>query len=120
MGVGFLSLEEIDETDYGLEIPDPQTESHEEKLKGSEKSKKRKRIEGGDGSGDSDEEGNEEIEKEEKEENQNEVKQTKKKSKKRKKEKKDRIKNNSVNTGADEIGESADSKCLSNLWAFFS
>lgn len=103
---GFLSLEEIDETDYGLEITKPQTKSHEKKLKGGEKPKKRKSIEGDDGSVDSDEDGNEEIEEEE--ENQNEVKQPKKKSKKRKKEKKDSIKNNSVNNGADEIVEPAD------------
>ncbi|CAK9165371.1 unnamed protein product, partial [Ilex paraguariensis] len=43
---GFLTLEEIDESEYGLEVLKPERENYEHRLKEKTKSKKRKRSEG--------------------------------------------------------------------------
>ncbi|KAF3457525.1 hypothetical protein FNV43_RR02183 [Rhamnella rubrinervis] len=79
---GFLSLEEIDEVEYGLEIPKPERESRKEKTKPGKKSKKRKSSDidghGGDGI---------EAEVEEKLEKNENVKAEKKKKKRKKKKK---------------------------------
>ncbi|XP_052190800.1 DEAD-box ATP-dependent RNA helicase 13 [Diospyros lotus] len=48
---GFLSLEEIDEVDYGLEIPKPESENKEEDSKQLTKSKKRKQRDDDDDDG---------------------------------------------------------------------
>lgn len=57
-GVGFFSLEEIDESQYGLEIAKPETEDKREKSKVTVQSKKRKRGNGDGGSDDAAEIGN--------------------------------------------------------------
>ncbi|XP_015887722.3 DEAD-box ATP-dependent RNA helicase 13 [Ziziphus jujuba] len=78
---GFLSLEEIDEVDYGLEFPKPEIESGKKKSEPSKKSKKRK-------SSDVDGNGNDGIEakaEEKLEENENVKSEKKKKRKKKKK-----------------------------------
>lgn len=58
MGVGFFSLEEIDESQYGLEIAKPEREDKREKSKVTVESKKRKRGNGDGGSDDAAEIGN--------------------------------------------------------------
>ncbi|XP_011091368.1 DEAD-box ATP-dependent RNA helicase 13 [Sesamum indicum] len=92
---GFLTLEEIDESEYGLEIPEVNVENERNKLKGKSKSKKRKLNEGdpddisvGEHDGEA-----------EQSKDQDEKKGVKKKKKKKneKKKKKDQRKNNEAN-----------------------
>ncbi|KAM7466351.1 hypothetical protein LguiB_013913 [Lonicera macranthoides] len=85
---GFLSLEEIDEADYGLGIPKHEGGSKKVRQQQKEKSKKRKLEEGGgDGIAASEVEGGSEEKVEEAEEKK-EVKKKKKKKKQKKKKKK--------------------------------
>ncbi|XP_059632279.1 DEAD-box ATP-dependent RNA helicase 13 [Cornus florida] len=94
---GFLSLEEIDEAEYGLEIPKPEKEIGKGRVKPATKSKKRKRSDGGGESSGEAETGNEEkVEEEDKK-----VK-TKKKKKK------------SKNKKAKKTGENTESAPVSN------
>lgn len=104
IGVGFLSLEEIDETEFGLEIPKDQKKGREKKLKENTKSKKRKKSEGDEALRDLEEGENEELEKEEQKDQENQVRQDKRKRKKKKKE--NSKQNNSVNNGAEGNSES--------------
>ncbi|KAL7250091.1 hypothetical protein ACSBR1_012147 [Camellia fascicularis] len=76
---GFLSLEEIDESEYGLEIPKPERENKKERTKENKNEKKRKQSEVEDELG-----GEVEAVSEEKD---NKVKRKKKKKKKKKKNK---------------------------------
>ncbi|CAL5434155.1 unnamed protein product [Camellia sinensis] len=76
---GFLSLEEIDESEYGLEIPKPERENKKERTKENKNEKKRKQSEVEDERG-----GEVEAVSEEKD---NKVKRKKKKKKKKKKNK---------------------------------
>lgn len=88
MDIGFLSLEEIDETEYGLQIPKPENVSEENTLKEKRKSKKRKLNECNDSSAiEAETQNEEELEDEEKGEGE-ELKQKKKKQKKKKRKKK--------------------------------
>ncbi|KAL0388297.1 UNVERIFIED_CONTAM: DEAD-box ATP-dependent RNA helicase 13 [Sesamum radiatum] len=92
---GFLTLEEIDESEYGLEIPEVNVENERNKLKGKSKSKKRKLNEG-----DADDISVGEHDGEaEQSKDQDEKKGVKKKNKKKneKKKKKDQPKNNEAN-----------------------
>lgn len=45
MLAGFFSLEEIDEAEYGLDIPDPEDDNRKQKSKQSKKLKKQKQHE---------------------------------------------------------------------------
>ncbi|GMP72023.1 hypothetical protein CsSME_00030220 [Camellia sinensis var. sinensis] len=76
---GFLSLEEIDESEYGLEIPKPERENKKQRTKENKNEKKRKHSEVEDELG-----GEVEAVSEEKD---NKVKRKKKKKKKKKKNK---------------------------------
>ncbi|CAL5358123.1 unnamed protein product [Camellia sinensis] len=76
---GFLSLEEIDQSEYGLEIPKPERENKKERTKENKNEKKRKQSEVEDERG-----GEVEAVSEEKD---NKVKRKKKKKKKKKKNK---------------------------------
>ncbi|CAL5441926.1 unnamed protein product [Camellia sinensis] len=78
---GFLSLEEIDESEYGLEIPKPERENKKQRTKENKNEKKRKHSEVEDELG-----GEVEAVSEEKD---NKVKRKKKKKKKKKKKNKD-------------------------------
>ncbi|CAL5353029.1 hypothetical protein CsSME_00028778 [Camellia sinensis var. sinensis] len=73
---GFLSLEEIDESEYGLEIPKPERENKKQRTKENKNEKKRKHSEvedelGGEVEAVSEEKDNK-VEKEEKEEEEKE------------------------------------------------
>ncbi|KAL3506278.1 hypothetical protein ACH5RR_031660 [Cinchona calisaya] len=105
---GFLSLEEIDEAEYGLDIPKPENESEEKILKGKTKSKKRKVNERDVSSVAEDEGGSEEESEREEEEVQEEkeVKQNQKKKKKKKKRSKNKRKDN-LESKAEETAEPA-------------
>ncbi|KAK6117369.1 hypothetical protein DH2020_048887 [Rehmannia glutinosa] len=105
---GFLTLEEIDESEYGLDIPNDNVKNERQKLKGKTKSKKRKIYEGdadessgGELSNESDNKAKESIEEDEKKE----VKR-KKKKKNVKRKKKDHQQNNET-IKAEETAEPA-------------
>ncbi|KAK6130499.1 hypothetical protein DH2020_035757 [Rehmannia glutinosa] len=105
---GFLTLDEIDESEYGLDIPNDNVKSERQKLKGKTKSKKRKIYEGdadessgGELSNESDNKAKESIEEDEKKE----VKR-KKKKKNVKRKKKDHQQNNET-IKAEETAEPA-------------
>ncbi|CAK9169985.1 unnamed protein product [Ilex paraguariensis] len=92
---GFLTLEEIDESEYGLEVLKPERENYEHRLKEKTKSKKRKRSEG-DGDVGSGGEVEEKVEEEEEEEEEREKemqgkKKNKKTTKKKRKKKEKKI-----------------------------
>ncbi|KAK4406014.1 DEAD-box ATP-dependent RNA helicase 13, partial [Sesamum angolense] len=90
---GFLTLEEIDELEYGLEIPEVNVENERNKLKGKSKSKKRKLNEG-----DADDISVGEHDGEaEQSKDQDEKKGVKKKKKEEKRKEKDQRKNNEAN-----------------------
>ncbi|KAK4482506.1 hypothetical protein RD792_009665 [Penstemon davidsonii] len=108
---GFLTLEEIDESEYGLEIQNVDLNIEKEKIEGKTKSKKRKLSEGDDGerSGVEDLAENDDEVEESKEDEIKEVKQKKKnknKNKNKKSKKKDHEKNGEANI-AEETAEPA-------------
>lgn len=100
---GFLTLEEIDESEYGLEIPSVKVETERKKLKRKTEPKRSKLNEGDESldaelhgeSNDKDEESKEGDEKKQK-------KKKKKKKKEGKKKKKDIQKNNETNIEQDD------------------
>ncbi|PIN20996.1 RNA helicase [Handroanthus impetiginosus] len=103
---GFLSLEEIDESEYGLEIPQVNEKNEGQKLKGKTKSKKSKRNEG-----DADESSGGEpyVENDGKvEESKEEAEKKEVKRKSKKKNKKKKKKDNQKNDDANEVVENAD------------
>ncbi|XAR62708.1 RNA helicase [Bertholletia excelsa] len=86
---GFLSLEEIDEAQYGLELPKTEKENKNASSKQSKKLKKRKRNEDGNDSGSEAEGGSEEMVDDK--DNEGKTKRNKKKKGKKKKKKKNEI-----------------------------
>ncbi|XP_027118927.1 DEAD-box ATP-dependent RNA helicase 13 isoform X1 [Coffea arabica] len=103
---GFLSLEEIDETEYALDIPKPQNESAKKILKRKSKSKKRKVSEHDDSSVAEDEGGNEERPEEE-EVVEGELKELKQNKKRKKKKKNNTQKKGKLENAAEENAELA-------------
>ncbi|CAA3009236.1 DEAD-box ATP-dependent RNA helicase 13 [Olea europaea subsp. europaea] len=101
---GFLTLEEIDESEYGLEIPKIDVENENKKVKGKVKSKKRKVSEGDENNSSSGEadgktegkDGGKELEDEKKKPKQNKEKKKrmKKKNKREKNEEANKLKEN--------------------------
>ena len=116
MNVGFLSLEEIDETEYALDIPKPQNESAEKILKRKSKSKKRKVSEHDDSSVAEDEGGNEERPEEE-EVVEGELKELKQNKKRKKKKKNKTQKKGKLENAAEENAELAAGECCISLLA---
>ncbi|KAK4425372.1 DEAD-box ATP-dependent RNA helicase 13 [Sesamum alatum] len=103
---GFLTLEEIDEAEYGLEIPEVNVENERNTLKGKSKSKKRKVNEGdADDSSVGEHDGKAEQSKD-----QDEKKGANKKKKKEneKEKKKDQRKNNEANKAEENAEPTAD------------
>ncbi|KAL0456866.1 UNVERIFIED_CONTAM: DEAD-box ATP-dependent RNA helicase 13 [Sesamum latifolium] len=94
---GFLTLEEIDESEYGLEIPEVNVENERNKLKGESKSKKHKlNEEDADDISVGEHDGEAEQSKDQ-DEKKGAKKKKKKKKKNEKKKKKDQRKNNEAN-----------------------
>lgn len=109
---GFLTLEEIDESEYGLEIPSVKVEPARKKLKGKKESK-RSKINEGDESLDVELSGDCNDKDEESKEGDEKKQKKKKKKKDGKKKKKDLQKNNETNT---EQGNAEIVTGLSTMW----
>ncbi|KAL1548295.1 RNA helicase [Salvia divinorum] len=110
LGGGFLTLEEIDEAEYGLEIPNVKVETKRKDLKGKKESKRSKlKEEDGDESLDADSYG-ECSDKDEESEEGDEKKKQKKKKKEGKKKKKDNQKNDETDKAQENAETASDAK----------
>lgn len=109
---GFLTLEEIDESEYGLEIPSVMVETERKKIKGKKESK-RSKLNEGDESLDTELSGD--CNDKDEESKEGDVKKQKKKKKKKdgKKKKKELQKNNETN---EEQGNAEIATGLSTMW----
>ncbi|XP_042050657.1 DEAD-box ATP-dependent RNA helicase 13-like isoform X1 [Salvia splendens] len=111
---GFLTLEEIDEAEYGLEIPNVKVETKRKDLKGKKESKRSKLKEGdADESLDADSYG-ECSDKDEESKEGDEKKKQKKKKKERKKKEGEKKKDNQKNDETDKAQENAETGTASD------
>lgn len=107
MVAGFLTLEEIDEAEYGLEIPSVKVETERKKFKGKKESKRSKLNEGG-ADESSDAELNGECNDKDEVSKGDDGKKRKKKKKKKKKEGKEKKKENQKNDETNKAHETAE------------